>query len=1134
MSSHSHLAAPAHAILRKHPSAYTIFFEDDNTYEEYCLDQFPHAHVEIGPARLLSQSLPFPSTLRINGYDATYRGDPAECLYLRWIHQQSKIISNLSNAHQLERFALFIRYDLETNDPTPSATDPLASTVSRLFNDGSWDTLSCLTNLTHFDDCISQNFWICLGTKRSHNIPSPDFTMEKLHKDLPDSLLPFGPFVNHDFNALSCAINTHDFSIYPNVDPVDACDLDQPHVSHLAIPDLDGTRDPPASAVLHPHRPGTLPNRFHDESDAFKGYFGICFEVNVTDRVYTCYHSASPFELMSTLLFGHHAILATSRSLSPDALLNGLHSCLGMNTLFTILNFLFDQSIPTPSLPSPPGLFPFVPSRRGPILSLVSQLPSSNDWTREYTTDPDTSIIFSTLSANPNHSWTTSELNTVDPVYRGLLRSHDLFVQNHRILYRSSFNSGNSTILLIVVPQGLQRLVFKSFHSSPSAGHMGRHATLLRLRLRFFWPRMSSYIAKAISQCPDCILGNSTNRPSTSLLHGSIANGPWVYVHLDAWVPGDSVSFQGDVGLLNAMDDLSSAVIVTPIQECNAAHFGRKFLENVLLRVGITGVVVVDADSKFRDVFQQMCAALKIRWVPLARGNHKGLKVERFHRFLNKNVKAECRRRGTNKVFPETALMAAYAWNSAPTDDSDITRSYVAFGVNFKFPMDVDLEQLPHLLGNDTAEAINRFISQIDPARQNSQRIVQWLNDDRHAAHRERINANRKPISFQQGDCVTVRVQHQSNAATNRVKKLEWDAKGPFEITEALGHDAYKVKPFGRPDLAARTYKTDQLRKLPPSIQPCSPLDTINFQYLNLFRAPILHPYQTSLGISSYNHLWLDQDSVLETNNDSHIPEPFAVTATNENFISMQELSECLPDTDVVMTDFTPPNSLPVPTEPTLADASPPHPTVPTAPNASTTNSNILSGDALYQAILASRDKLFFIRYIAEGTMTPTLQLVQVNLDSSQRCSETISHRHNGRYYTEFLARLQSDASKTLDKSRWRTIWHEYTLDNGNIVYSDRRREFSAGKFPDPDKYIAYADFIHLDRNDSYILGPFDFADPGNTASGRSKGRERLEEHTWQSLVSALSPSDITLPNLSSHLLPDVTQPSSKRSRPSP
>lgn len=474
--------------------------------------------------------------------------------------------------------------------------------------------------------------------------------------------------------------------------------------------------------------------------------------------------------------------------------------------------------------------------------------------------------------------------------------------------------------------------------------------------------------------------------------------------------------------------------------------------------------------------------------------------------------------------------MAAYAWNSAPTDDSDITRSYVAFGVNFKFPMDVDLDQLPHLLEDNTAEAINRFISMIDPARQISRLIVQWLNDDRRAEHRERVNATRKPISFQQGNCVSIRVQHQSNASTNRVQKLEWDAKGPFAIVEVLGHDAYKVQPFGRPDLATRTYKTDQLRKLPPSIQPCSPLDTVDFRYLNLDRAPVLHPYQASLGISSYNHLWLDNDTTLTVNDDSQMPEPFSVTATNDHFVTLQELSACLPDTDAARIDTSDKKSSP---EPMSIDASPPRPVVPSEPTVTTTSSDILSGEALYQAITTSRDKLFFIRYIAEGTMTPTLQLVQVNLDSSNRSSETLGHRQNGIYYTEFLTRLLSDTSKTFDKSRWRTIWHEYTDDNGTIVYSEHRREFSAGKVPDTSKYIAYADFIHLDQPDSYILGPFDFADPGNTATGRSRGRERLDEPTWKSLVSTLSLSDVPLPNLSSHLLSETSfaRPSSKRAR---
>lgn len=632
---------------------------------------------------------------------------------------------------------------------------------------------------------------------------------------------------------------------------------------------------------------------------------------------------------------------------------------------------------------------------------------------------------------------------------------------------------------------------------------MGRHATLTRLRLRFFWPRMATFIATAISQCPDCILGNSTNRPSSSLLHGSVQDGPWSYVHLDVWIPGDTESFHGDQGILSAMDDLSSAVIVTTIQEHNSAHFGRRFLENVLLRTGITGVVVVDADSKFRDVFQQMCAALRIRWVPLARGNHKGLRVERFHRFLNKLVTAECRRRGTNQVFPETCHTAAYAWNSAPTDDSDITRSYVAFGLNFKFPMDVDLDHLQPLLGNESAAAIARYITQTDQSRQTSRLIVQWLTEDRRAIHREKVNANRRQVSFALGDCVSVRVQHQSNAAKDRVQKLEWSIRGPFEITQVLGHDAYEVRPLGRPDLATRRYKTDQLRHLPPSIQPCSPLDTVDYRYLNIDRPPILHPYRQTLGIDSYNHLWLDTPAPSTNTVGSDIDLPFSVSATNSHFPTIQALNDELqPEPDRPHDTHLPTNSAPSPLVPSTSQ--------PTKPL------DLLANDSLYQAISDSADKLFFIQYVPDGAMSPTLQLVQVNLDASRRSSETLNHRIDNKYYVDFLTRVSADTSKTFDNSRWRIIWHEYTTVNDEIEYSDKRVEFSAQKFPDPTRYIAYSDFIILNDPSVYLLGPFNFDDPGLTATGRSRGRERLPAATWPLLLDAIANTDLPPPPLSS------------------
>ena len=194
----------------------------------------------------------------------------------------------------------------------------------------------------------------------------------------------------------------------------------------------------------------------------------------------------------------------------------------------------------------------------------------------------------------------------------------------------------------------------------------------------------------------------------------------------------------------------------------------------------------------------------------------------------------------------------------------------------------------------------------------------------------------------------------------------------------------------------------------------------------------------------------------------------------------------------------------------------------------------ILSGPDLFRAIQQSHDRLFFIMYTAAGTITPKLQLIQVNLDASARSSETHDYRTSSRYYSDFLTRVNSDTSKTFDLSRWRIIWHKYTSVDDTIEYSERRHEFAAGKVPNANEYISYADFIQLDDPSKYLLGPFDFADPGQTATGRSRGRERLNPSTWSALVTALDDRNIPLPPLSPSLLPDYSlaePPAAKRTR---
>jgi hypothetical protein len=242
--------------------------------------------------------------------------------------------------------------------------------------------------------------------------------------------------------------------------------------------------------------------------------------------------------------------------------------------------------------------------------------------------------------------------------------------------------------MLIVVPLSLRRDIFSAYHASPSTGHMGIYKTLHRIRLRFFWPQSRKDVTNWVLQCPHCIASNGTVSRNSELIFSWPLCCPFYILHVDLWAPGDIANYRGETYLLNAMCDLTGFVLVNATSNITAHDLARLFVQKVLLKIGLCGLVVVDDGSTFKGLFQSVCDILHIDIHFAARGNHKAVAVEHFHRFLNK-VAIAANDRGTNIVFVEAAHTAAYAWNSSPIDGTDIIRSVPAVGRPFRFPFSV-------------------------------------------------------------------------------------------------------------------------------------------------------------------------------------------------------------------------------------------------------------------------------------------------------------------------------------------------------------------------------------------------------------------------------------------------------------
>ena len=76
------------------------------------------------------------------------------------------------------------------------------------------------------------------------------------------------------------------------------------------------------------------------------------------------------------------------------------------------------------------------------------------------------------------------------------------------LIYREPIHGSASYTRLQIVPKPLLNIVFVAFHSNPIGGHFNAYRTLHRLRLRYFWPEMYSYIKKMRNACPGCALSN--------------------------------------------------------------------------------------------------------------------------------------------------------------------------------------------------------------------------------------------------------------------------------------------------------------------------------------------------------------------------------------------------------------------------------------------------------------------------------------------------------------------------------------------------------------------------------------------------------------------------------------------------
>ncbi|KAL7504453.1 hypothetical protein ACHAXN_002097, partial [Cyclotella atomus] len=474
-------------------------------------------------------------------------------------------------------------------------------------------------------------------------------------------------------------------------------------------------------------------------------------------------------------------------------------------------------------------------------------LPNEEIWRRMYAADPETKLIMSMIT---NPSLINKEnFKKISFIYRPYLRQGQMAItDNGMLVIYEQLQGSDDMVELQVVPKPLQNIVFCAFHANPIGGHFNSFRTFHRIRLRFFWPRMFTYIEKLCKQCAGCRLANPGINKSSELVYNFPVTEPMAVVHLDAYSAGSLKTYDGVSSYLVAACNMTTFGNMEGIEHADSTSFAAALMK-MQLRYGFFRTIVLDKDSKFYSTFKETATLLKMDTHTLSRVNPNAMLVERLNRYFNKILKIFNTEHGGDPcVAHEGLAMGLYAWNCGPVPGTDISRCLMVTGREWRFPIDfcknkhLELLSRPrhvHSFGRRQAEILS-----------SCRKIGKCVVDETRAIHRELINDLRPdPKIFEPGDYVFARRTVQSNKGRGVVGKLEFAYTGPWEVIRRLKGASYEC----RHTISGKIDKfiAAHLSPVPKEIIPFAPVDGCDSRFGQLNK-PLSNEAYKQAGIEGF------------------------------------------------------------------------------------------------------------------------------------------------------------------------------------------------------------------------------------------------------------------------------------------
>nr|GEV44718.1 reverse transcriptase domain-containing protein [Tanacetum cinerariifolium] len=326
------------------------------------------------------------------------------------------------------------------------------------------------------------------------------------------------------------------------------------------------------------------------------------------------------------------------------------------------------------------------------------------------------------------------------------------------VLYRRSFLT---PWLRCIGPLQVE-YVMREIHEGSCSMHAGPRSVVAKaIQLGYYWPIMHKDARDMIRKCSDCQIHRPiTKHPKQPL---TPITAPWPFYKWGIDIAGPFLEGPGNV---------------------------KKFIwDNIVCRFGIPGEIISDNGKQFSDnPFKDWCDKLNItqRFASVKHPQSNRL-VERANRSLREGIKS--RLGEGNKNWVEELPHVLWAYRTMTKSSHGDTPFSLTYGTKAVVPAEIGMPTYRtvavDVVNNDEELRLNMDMLEGHPER------AAFCEAKAKSKMTKYYNARVRGATFKPDDFV-----YHSNDASHAVAggKLGPKWEGPYEVTEALGNEAYKLR----------------------------------------------------------------------------------------------------------------------------------------------------------------------------------------------------------------------------------------------------------------------------------------------------------------------------------------------------